>query len=567
MDVHMHGSDPEAGVPVLSDGTDSAHLRPQDAIGHAELANRGEAGAASASVSPHAAGLREPLLPSASNDDMDSGNEAPSGELRRRALQRMTWRRTSPFSCELLTDCVVPCTKVDFFQRYKLRGSPELFRIEEAAGKRKPREVQEILQSLVPQQGDTVDFWEATYVPFPNTKIKIHAAHLAASLGSKEVLEWLQEHCSPDVLCYQSIIETTKEDNGRKQSECKMHYTPLLAALFMSQVETAIWIVEKAPATATIPNADGMSPLHIIAWTGLPSIPEETRFSALERIATTLVASKADLLQTVSSLKQRKDDFASRVRNKTALEIAVGPKSSFPKQMLHLLTQSYHFPTKSRLFIEVNLIAKANPYAAVQLLGKIQERAPNQVQESLRAEVMSYVRDASSDRHMKMFVETLKMSPIAGANLLGLLVGEPRVVDPQRYDLPLYTVLPNREMICTYQPVEGGTDDQPIWKNIGTEAEPRPVWHREFRRDLPSDPLLHTDVYEVKVKVLYLPGILNLKVVSILSLVWNNWDNMKVFSKMPIRAVIAGMWHRHVDLWRFCMFWLFLLPLGIESNK
>lgn len=24
------------------------------------------------------------------------------------------------------------------------------------------------------------------------------------------------------------------------------------------------------------------------------------------------------------------------------------------------------------------------------------------------------------------------------------------------------------------------------------------MWHREFRRTLPSDPLLHTDVYEVK---------------------------------------------------------------------
>ena len=30
------------------------------------------------------------------------------------------------------------------------------------------------------------------------------------------------------------------------------------------QVETAIWILENAPTSATLANADGMSPLHII---------------------------------------------------------------------------------------------------------------------------------------------------------------------------------------------------------------------------------------------------------------------------------------------------------------
>lgn len=241
-----------------------------------------------------------------------------------------------------------------------------------------------------------------------------------------------------------------------------------------------------------------------------------------------------------------------------------------------------------------------------------------------------------------MFVETLRMSPIAAAKLLGLLMGEPRVPDPQRYNLPLYTVLPNREMICTYQPPyqppEGGNDDLPVWeekvgvalglvpysdrwaeelakimvqKNPTSHADfdktetpyvrteggrgqsisfvadgqpgelsrtptredfplvviskklEAPAWHKEFRRELPNDPLLHTDVYEVKVKVLYLPDILKLKVVSILSMVWNNWDNMKVFSKIPIRAVVLGMWHRHAHVWRFGMFWATVLLAAI----
>ena len=41
--------------------------------------------------------------------------------------------------------------------------------------------------------------------------------------------------------------------------------------------------------------------------------------------------------------------------------------------------------------------------------------------------------------------------------------------------------------------------DPAAYSVISQAAEPLPLWHREFRRNLPSDPLLHTDVYEVKV--------------------------------------------------------------------
>ncbi|CAK9084102.1 Hypothetical protein (Fragment) [Durusdinium trenchii] len=315
-----------------------------------------------------------------------------------------------------------------------------------------------------------------------------------------------------------------------------------------------------------------------------------------------------------------KEKGKEKGKGKPAQErVYYGDREWFPKELLHLLTQSYHFPTQSRLFIEVNIIAKAMELHLLNHLCKIKERAPNQVQESLRAELRTYVQDPS---HQSLCLLRHRMSPIAAAKLLGLLMGEPRVPDPQRYNLPLYTVLPNREMICTYQPPyqppEGGNDDLPVWeekalglvpysdrwaeelakimvqKNPTSHADfdktetpyvrteggrgqsisfvadgqpgelsrtptredfplvviskklEAPAWHKEFRRELPNDPLLHTDVYKVKaefvgVKVLYLPDILKLKVVSILSMVWNNWDNMKVFSKIPIRAVVLGV--------------------------
>jgi len=527
--------------------------------------------------SPHAKALRRPLLADASSfedvplpasprsDALDEADAGASLGFQDAISRHETWKGHMPFSCEVLVPSVEPCTKAKFYKQYTICGSPEFFKIEEASGKRNARDVLEVLQAIDPAKPQLADLWEANYAPFPGARIKIHAAHLAASLGSVEVLKWLRERCSPDVLIRRSILETTKHTkgpNGRTITACVDHYTPLLCALWMSQVETFMWILEEAPASATIRNADECAALHLLAKIGLPDVPEANRSSAFERIAEALVSRKADVAAKSGALKDREDEEAELLRNKTALEIAVHKRASFPKQMLHLLTQSYHYPKRSRLFIEVNLIAKANPAAAVQLVGRIKKRAPGQLEKNLREEVLTYLRDSpESSRqpgHLDIFIETLKRSPIAGAKLLELLMGEPRVEDPRRYGLPLFTSLPNREMICTYQPVEGGATDEPIWeKGQGKGAQ----WHKEFILELPNDdPRFHTDVYEVKVNVLHLPGVLNLKVMSILSTqVWNNWDHMTIFSKIPIRAIVSGKWKQYSMVWSFGLLWLLVL--------
>ncbi|CAE7832755.1 unnamed protein product [Symbiodinium sp. CCMP2592] len=124
--------------------------------------------------------------------------------------------------------------------------------------------------------------------------------------------------------------------------------------------------------------------------------------------------------------------------------------------------------------------------------------------------------------------------------------------------------------ICTYQPVEGGSTDEPIWeKGQGKGAE----WHKEFILELPNDdPRFHTDALPASVKrievallplqvnVLHLPGVLNLKVMSILSTqVWHNWDHMTIFSKIPIRAIVSGKWKQYSMVWSFGLLWLLVL--------
>ena len=90
----------------------------------------------------------------------------------------------------------------------------------------------------------------------------------------------------------------------------------------------------------------------------------------------------------------------------------------------------------------------------------------------------------------------------------------------------------------------------------------------------------------LQVNVLHLPGVLNLKVMSILSTqVWNNWDHMAIFSKIPIRAIVsgpefmlpnfglceiaarhAGKWKQYSMVWSFGLLWLLVLPPGLRAS-
>ena len=67
--------------------------------------------------------------------------------------------------------------------------------------------------------------------------------------------------------------------------------------------------------------------------------------------------------------------------------------------------------------------------------------------------------------------------------------------------------------------------------------------HEEMSKALPASTVkrIQGALLPLQVNVLHLPGVLNLKVMSILSTqVWNNWDHMTIFSKIPIRAIVSG---------------------------
>mmetsp|Transcript_168797 Transcript_168797/g.542505 ORF Transcript_168797/g.542505 Transcript_168797/m.542505 type:complete len:902 (+) Transcript_168797:127-2832(+) len=450
----------------------------------------------------------------------------------------------TPFKRVDMTKQLEPCTENKFYGRYMLAGT-ELFRYIEALGiDDRDVDCRQKLSEVVLPIGDDSPL-EASYQAFGVTII-IHAAHLAASLGSIKVMKWLRDTCGSDILDKPAV-----EVRGNRRV---LTYTPLMSALFMSKTEAALWLLNHG-ASPTVTNADGMTPFHLLASIGLPNESADARISSLAKVAAKLVEKSADLNAHSGLLEHRTDPEAARTRDKTPLELAAGRNSAYPKQALHLLTTSFHRPEQGSLFKEVDFVAMSNPTAAEMLLQKMQEQNLGAVKQQLRHEVIEQV---AHEQHIEMFLRILKMSPVAGVNFLELLMIEPLVSNPQRYPLPLYTELPGGQMITTYQ--EGNEAGRPVWES----KEPMPKWHSHFKKDLPADPMMHENVHEVHVRVLHLPGILNIRVLSTLSVVKQS-GNMRIFGKVSVNGIISCVWLQCVNIYRFSLAWECLLLAALVS--
>eukprot|EP00929_Paragymnodinium_shiwhaense_P020344 TRINITY_DN13599_c0_g2_i1.p1 TRINITY_DN13599_c0_g2~~TRINITY_DN13599_c0_g2_i1.p1 ORF type:complete len:936 (+),score=184.53 TRINITY_DN13599_c0_g2_i1:67-2874(+) len=481
-------------------------------------------------------GLRTPLL----NTGQSAGVVAPSASEAVRHADGSAWQLTRKYK---------PCTKRNFYGQHVLTGFGLFGRIEEAATDNEMAALATLrcldMQSVVGQD----EIWLATYEAYMNVTT-IHAMHFAASIGSISAMQWIVEtSCGSQSGGQQQsavidVLATLVFKDGRRST----HYTPLMSALWMSQTSAAIWLLDQG-ASATIANNDGLTPLHMLAWTGLQRAAD--REQALERVSTKLIEKSADLSARSSALEHRTDEAAEKIRSKTALELAAVSKSTYPKAMLHLLTNTFQMPTQSQLLAEVQTIAQANPCAAEGFLRRIREEDRGaDVRSRLKTEVAEMRQQG---RHIEEFVRIFALSPTTGSEILKLLMMEPEVTSHQKYPLPMYTVLPNKQILCTYQPAAK-------WDG---SKEP-PAWHRPFRRgddlsSLSSVSLLQTNVYEVRMKILHMPGVLHMKVLAILSILQPAWHHMQVFAQIPVYGMVECTWSHCQGLYFYTMFWELLV--------
>eukprot|EP00931_Biecheleriopsis_adriatica_P075084 TRINITY_DN49030_c0_g1_i1.p1 TRINITY_DN49030_c0_g1~~TRINITY_DN49030_c0_g1_i1.p1 ORF type:complete len:921 (+),score=140.69 TRINITY_DN49030_c0_g1_i1:1-2763(+) len=496
-------------------------------------------------------------------------------------------------------EVVAECTVHPYYGKYTLTGPRILGHIESACldGNFDLAELDRIVAFAHAARGQGECNLSAVYESF-NTKTKIHAIHLASSLGSIRVMELLQRCCGPEILNKQATICSSKDG----PSVAKLHYTPIHSALFMSKTEATLWLLDQG-ADVSKTNSDGYMPLHLLAWTGLVHQDLESlevRKNNLERVALKLIEKSADLDARTGLLQHRKDKEAEQFRSKTPLELAAKPASSFPKSMLHLLTRSYHCirqfseaaegrkatltdPTivdtpatqdpgrdgRFNIFKDVALVAAHHPLEAETLVDTIQ--ATNIV--IFKKCLQDQVRERSRE-HVEDLIRILGDAPHAGAMLLKSLLMKPKVGDPQRYPLPSHAALPNCRLLCTYQVATGKGEE--VWareriKVDGDMKEVAPAWHAQFEQaslgGSQESTRFYSFAYAVKTKVLSLPGIIHPRLLGILSLMDSRF--LKLITHLAIAGIVEHAWKCTFKFFVFGVMWelasLFvLLLLGVR---
>jgi len=480
-----------------------------------------------------------------------------------------------------------------YYLVHNLRGGV-LFRAAERAAHNESHlgDLQQLLD-MIP--ADDTHACMASYNHFGRNEI--HVMHLAASLGSIEVMKRLKAHFDYDVVNRQSTYFrhmanseaiTTLGSGNRRMTVghtfsvpthlsgitddggfcvALPHYAPLLSAVYMSRTEAVVWLLNNN-ANPNLPNVDGQTALHLLARSGLPYEIARNQDEALEQIILKLVQCSADMDKRTSSLDHLPDSTADYLRRKTALELAASKMSSYPKHMLHLLAKSFQTPDLSEPLKEVSFIAQMNPAAAEHLMEKV--KTNRLARKRLWFEVHNDGHDGlgGCSVHMDNFVKVLRMAPVAAADILEILTFRPLVRSLQKNPLPSYAWLFNREMQCAYQadvsrPECRGTSSSSLQRAFGQTGPPMPIWefppvewHSKFRTDLPLNPLAQDKVYEVEVRVVHMPDLLNIRVPHVLYRMWNYSRYTEIFARIPVQAIIVCLWQSVSSA--------YLLSLGTE---
>mmetsp|Transcript_71159 Transcript_71159/g.231141 ORF Transcript_71159/g.231141 Transcript_71159/m.231141 type:complete len:1604 (-) Transcript_71159:138-4949(-) len=168
---------------------------------------------------------------------------------------------------------------------------------------------------------------KATYTAFKGTKTtKLEAIHMAAGLGYVPAMEALW-----------ATAKTRSEREQLVNTPCLMgdspHYTAIHDAVYLRHdgaADAAMWLLaHKADPNAR--NRDGFTPLHWVAFQGLPHQED------LESLLHSLLRAKCDL-----EAKTSEHPFNKQWSQRMPLEMASLAGSTFPKSLMHLLAPSWH---------------------------------------------------------------------------------------------------------------------------------------------------------------------------------------------------------------------------------
>ncbi|CAK9009671.1 unnamed protein product [Durusdinium trenchii] len=174
------------------------------------------------------------------------------------------------------------------------------------------------------------------------------------------------------------------------------------------------------------------------------------------------------------------------------------------------------------------------------------------------------IKEAQMSGAVDRIAALLYMVPSAGAALLDMLTVPPAVQDAAKHPLPSRAPLHTGPARCTYRP-DVVQRRQLMW----------PQW--EYDADNQVAAVRQDNVYDVDVKVVLLPNLLDVDIFMALTRTWET-DN-HVFAKLPIQGAIYCLWDKspvmNALVWPvFASSWLFmgvelavLLAWGLQSSE
>jgi len=371
---------------------------------------------------------------------------------------------------------------------------------------------------------------EAVYLGFGGVRCKVQPIHLAAASGSIEALELL--------LKYGATIDARVDHNGP-------HSTPLLDAAFLNEEDIILYLIKKK-ADLTLSDKKTMQALHIVAQQG--SDPE-----LLKKVVPAMVRGGAELGTAVKDTEDNRKHNKQLI-GKTPLQIAADLQSSaaFPKAMLYLLAQSSWDSESDASSSEAKREGEADLFEEVLMMATVNRNAASQFTQSIKNQTnpnhgtaLRNLRKAAlerSDDSIRQLSQILILAPLAGADILDMLVDYPVVEVKQQHPLPTCVDLGwgwfKVPMRCAYQ--DDVLNGKPAWRFDNRGAKEWPKWHDEVFK---QEQVGRDSVYNVQTRVLWLPNALNIELFTALS--GTTW-NIEVFGYLAIQGMIACVWDKLV---------------------
>eukprot|EP00435_Cladocopium_sp_Y103_P028663 s128_g7.t1 len=289
-------------------------------------------------------------------------------------------------------------------------------------------------------------------------------------------------------------------------------YCPIHDAAYLGQKDAVLWLLRNK-AQADAQNKDGCTPLHFIALIGGRGSLVD---SDVQEVVTELLEHKANL-DARSFSAQPPYPCDPFLQQKIPLEIAA--ETQYPKDLMYLMAASYQ-STKldvPRAFADIRLLSNCN---------------------------MKVAEDFAHD--------------------LDMLTVPPIVQDAAKHPLPPRAPLHTGPVRCTYQPdvVKRRQLTWPQWE-YDADNQVYKEWHSAFIPPRVGG-VRQDNVYDVDVKVVLLPNLLDVDIFMALSLDYSwtrTWEtDNHVFAKLPIQGAIYCLWDQLV--WPiFASSWLFM---GVE---